>query len=208
MWCLALAAAFAGDAAEPTSTKAGMVGHFEAASYAFLSVAIDDMKATRSHATELFENASVPQSVRMQAEVLRKCKKLDCGGPEVATLARTCAECHVKGGVGPQPTGVEALPQLPPTEQHAVAAMYMWIGLVTPHEQAFDLGLEGAVPPVDLDSKQALFDELQSFDALIARADGATSWDARAQVFGEMLQTCAGCHAEAGVDKRIKGEQK
>ncbi len=206
MWWLALATALAGDAAD--EGNAGMVGHFEAASYTFLSVAIDDMKEARNHAKSLWEGANVPQAVKIQANELRKCKKLDCGGPEVATLARTCATCHVQGGVGPQPTGMEALPQLPPTEQHAVAAMYMWIGLVTPHERAYALGLEGAVPPIDLDSRQELFDALQVFESMVARGEAADTWDARAEVFGEMLQTCAGCHELAGVDKRIKGEQK
>jgi mono/diheme cytochrome c family protein len=208
MWWLAVAGALAGGDGADDSVQAGMVGHFEAASYTFLSVAIDDMKGVREHAKTLWEGDGVPQAVRMAAGEIRKCRKLDCGGPEVAKLARTCASCHVQGGVGPQPSGMEALPQLPPTEQHAVAAMYMWIGLVTPHQRAYEIGLEGAVPPIDLDSRQELFDALQTFESMVARAQAAESWDARADAFGEMLQTCAGCHELAGVDKRIKGEQK
>ena len=210
MWLLLGALALAGGKTEQAEDPAnpGMVGHFEAASYAWLSVAIDDMKGARKHAKELWERDTVPQQVRMQADVLRKCKKLSCGGPEVGKLARTCADCHVKGGVGPRPSGMEGLPLLPPTEQHAVAAMYMWIGLVTPHERAYELGVEGAVPPIDLDSRQELFDAMQQFESIVARAETAQNWDDRATAFGDMLETCAGCHELAGVDKRIKEEQK
>jgi len=209
MWLVLGTLALAGGKGEePADDNPGMVGHFEAASYTFLSVAVDDMKGARKHAKSLWERASVPKPVRDQADIIRKCKKLDCGGPEVAKLARTCATCHVEGGVGPRPSGMEGLPLLPPTEQHAVAAMYMWIGLVTPHEKAYQLGLAGAVPPIDLDSRQELFDAMQVFESIVARAEAADTWDERSGAFGDMLQTCAGCHELAGVDKRIKEEEK
>mgnify|MGYP003887309017 CR=1 FL=1 len=144
----------------------------------------------------------------IEATQLGKCNDLGCTTDAVAELARTCAECHVAGGVGPQPSGVENLPSLPPQKQHAYAAMYMWIGLVTPHERAFEVGLGGAVPPVDLDSPQALFDELQVFEQMVGDAKQMGSWDDRADAFGQMLQTCASCHELAGLDRRIKAEQK
>jgi len=42
----------------------------------------------------------------------------------------------------------------------------------------------------------------------VARAEAADTWDERSGAFGDMLQTCAGCHELAGVDKRIKEEEK
>jgi hypothetical protein len=201
-----LAAALAGDPVD--DERPGMVGHFEQATYTMLTVAVGDVRRARKHARELSLRETVPMIVRTEATELNKCKTLDCASVAVGKLARTCAECHVAGGVGPQPSGVDKLPLLPPQKQHAHAAMYMWIGLVTPNEQAFTVGLAGAVPPVDLDSPQALFDELQTFEGLVREAQGLDAWDPRADAFGAMLQRCAGCHALAGLDRRIKAEQK
>ena len=199
---LALAAVPADD------ERPGMVGHFEAATYTMLTTAVGDVRRARKHAQELSERESIPMAIRIEATQLSKCNDMECAGDAIGSLARTCAECHVAGGVGPQPTGVERLPLLPPQKQHAHAAMYMWIGLVTPHEKAFEVGLQGAVPPVDLDSSQALFDQLQAFEALVESTSKLTSWDDRADAFGDMLGTCAGCHELAGLDRRIKAEQK
>ena len=205
MW-LWLAAAWAGDG--PDEGSPGMVGHFEEATFTMLTVAVGDVRRARKHAQSLALQDSVPMAVRTEATHLRKCKNLECASDAVAGLARTCAECHVAGGVGPQPAGVVQLPLLPPQKQHAHAAMYMWIGLVTPHDQAFTVGLAGAVPPVDLDSPQALFDELQSFEQLVASTQALDAWDPRAEAFGDMLERCAGCHVLAGLDRRIKAEAK
>ncbi len=203
LWLLAAGAAEPADDERP-----GMVGHFEAATYTMLTTAVGDVKRAKKHAKDLAAREEIPMAIRIEATQLGKCNDLDCTTDAVAELARTCAECHVAGGVGPEPSGVENLPNLPPQKQHAYAAMYMWIGLVTPHERAFEVGLGGAVPPVDLDSPQALFDELQAFEQMVGDAKQMGSWDDRADAFGQMLQTCASCHELAGLDRRIKAEQK
>lgn len=199
MWAAALAA-------EPA--KQNMIGHFEAASFSAFSVAVGDVKEARRHAGELTAAEGITDEVLEAARAIEKCRDVECAAPAAAQLARTCAGCHVEGGEGPRPVGVEQLPRLGPDEQHAVAAMFVWIGIVTPHEQAYLTGLGGAVPPVDLDSPTKLLEMFDSFDDLVASATEARGWDERTGFMGQMFTTCADCHRLAGVDKRIKEEAK
>ena len=196
-------------AVEPAaSERPGMVGHFEGATYTMLTASVGDARRTKKHAKALAARVDVPMAIRIEATHVAKCRDLSCMTDAVAQMGRTCAQCHVAGGVGPVPSGIEALPSLPPQKQHAFAAMYMWIGLVSPHERAFEVGLGGAVPPVSLDSSQELYDLLGTFEQLVGDAKAVGSWDDRADAFGSMLEACARCHEEAGLDRRIKAEQK
>jgi len=125
----------------------------------------------------------------------------------MATLGRACARCHqaAKGKVelaGDPP---------PPTEHelratmagHQWAARRMWQGLMAPSTERWTEGaraLEGAPLTITAEVGQpphalGIADDTSRIRMLARRAQTTTELDARAELFGELLGTCARCHA-------------
>ena len=194
MWALWAAAI----AAEPDQATM-MVGHFQDATVILLSVAVGELDSARAQARALAAQPEVPDTVRDAAKGVAGCKKMDCAAPAVAALARTCAECHVAGGKGPHPHDIDAVPGRNARERHIFAALFAWIGLVTPLEGPFALGLTEAIPPVDLESSDDILALSTAFRARAAEALATTSVSERSVAFGRLVEACAACHEKAGV---------
>jgi hypothetical protein len=196
-WSLVAVGALASDPATPSA----MVGHFEAATHTMLAVGTGETKEARRQAKALADRPGVPEVLEAAADAVADCRKVDCAGPAVAQMARTCAACHESIGRGPRVGPMEALPGRNQRERHTFAALFLWIGLVTPHEQAFTVGIEGAIPPVDLDSSDELRVLEARFQQLVTAAASEADWDGRAEQFGQMLTLCVECHEAAGLVK-------
>lgn len=187
--------------AEPADGDPGsvMIGHFQQATQIMLAVATNDTRDSRDLAKDLARVKGVPANLEDAAKAVSRERKPEKAAEAVGLLARTCAECHVASGRGPRPTGMEAVPGTSARERHVYAALFTWIGLVTPLPSAWDLGLQEALPPVDLDSGEELQAALQTFRTRAENSLAATSLQRRAESFGPLIEACASCHAAARV---------
>jgi hypothetical protein len=184
----------------PAPELPGMAGHFHRGALLMLAVAVNDRTGARDLAKQMATDKAAPSPLREAAKrVVPRVGNPERAGPAVAELGWACAQCHLAGSRGPVPHDTAEVPGADPTERHIMAAMFTWIGLVTPVEQPYVLGLEELVPPVFLESDdrlRALADRLR--DAA-DQAREAESWAQRTEQFGQVLATCAACHREAGV---------
>lgn len=176
-----------------------MAGHFERAALTMLAVAVNDLDEARGLAKELSKDATAPTNLRAAAKGVSRASKMERAAPAVGAMAQTCAECHIAGSRGPVPVGTTTVPGSTGVERHIMAAMFIWIGLITPLDQPYQLGLDELLPPVDTTSSPELQALAALFSQRVASAREAKSWDQRTVVFGEMLEVCAGCHLAARV---------
>jgi hypothetical protein len=190
---------FAAALAQVPEAKTGMAGHFERGALTMLAVAVSDMEGARSIAKELSRDSSAPTNLRAAARDVSRSGKVERAAPAVGEMAQTCAECHIAGSRGPIPQGTDSVPGETGAERHIMAAMFIWIGLVTPLDQPYQLGLDELLPPVDTTSSPELQALAALFSQRVTAAREAKSWDERSVVFGEMLQVCASCHLAAKV---------
>jgi cytochrome c553 len=195
MWWLAVPAF-----ADEVDLTTGMAGHFNQAALTMLAVAVNDDRGAKDHAKLLSKDKAAPEPLRDAAKVVvGRIGNPDKAAAAVADLASSCANCHLAGARGPLPHDTEVVPGDTPTDRHIMAAMFIWIGLVTPVEQPFLLGLEELLPPVNLESDERVQEAALAFRDQVDEAKAAESWDARSEVFGAMLAVCAECHRKAGV---------
>ncbi|MFN0250588.1 MAG: hypothetical protein ACKV2T_27155 [Kofleriaceae bacterium] len=123
-----------------------------------------------------------------------------------AILGHQCAKCH---------THTEAKITLPtdsaPTDgvrlandmaSHQWATTRMWEGLLIPSTERWNQGATtlaqaplAIVAEADLPADQGVSDDIARIRLLARRALEATSMSDRSNVYGELLATCAGCHA-------------
>lgn len=199
MWLLLALSADAGEPRAPT----GMAGHFQEAALAMLAVAVDDRKGAKDHIKELATSDVAPGPLRDAArDALTRIKKVDSSGPAVAELVTACAKCHLAGGRGPEPRDTDVIPGATAVDRHIMASMFIWIGLVTPIEQPFLLGLDELLPHVDLESDEGVQEVADTWVTLARNARAAKSWAERRDTFGNMLVVCVECHERAGVTGR------
>ena len=141
-------------------------------------------------------------AVRDSAAALARVTTVEQGCRAVATLASACAGCHVDTGVAPQ---FGTFP-LPPDKtsvdarmmRHRWAADRLWEGIIGGEDAPWTAGLDVlAAAPLDwaaLPERAAFAKTLQQL-ATTARKQKRATIATRTKAYGEILVTCAGCHA-------------
>jgi hypothetical protein len=128
-----------------------------------------------------------------------------------ARVAEACAECHLRTQRLPAFAPPAALPPDAPTlaarmARHAWAVDRLWEGMVGPAEDRWRMGLEALaaspLPFKPLDDAPALATRLRDLarHALATRA--TAELDERTRLYGELLVTCAACHATRAITAR------
>lgn len=125
-------------------------------------------------------------------------------------FATTCGECHQLSKAGPSPTEAAALQPndagiVPHMQRHRWALDRMWEGLVTPSNALWASGVRALVDhPIDASTLAVREDQPAvpaNLDAWVHRtgAEALLTDDPRqrGQIYGELLATCAECHAAA-----------
>lgn len=149
------------------------------------------------------------EAVNAAAAQVAQSSDLDSAAHATALLAKACGDCHAALG-GPKPTAGESMAQAsgvrPTMLRHQWAAIRLWEGLVVPSDDAWKTGAHTL-------SDQALAAELltpgktpvpkvgqlvESVRDFGRKGEAAESADARADIYGKMLGTCASCHAWLG----------
>lgn len=146
--------------------------------------------------------AAQAAKVRSSAAELAKAKQLDQAARATAHLAQACASCHTAAGIDAQAT-----PSLPPPDRdtldarmarHLWAAEQLWSGMIGNDDVAWKAGIQLIATSKPLrdqltTEQQALGRRLQKTAERALRAD-AKQIATRANVYGELLLTCASCH--------------
>ena len=138
--------------------------------------------------------------VRDRAAAIVTATSLDDAIHGVARLGAECAACHVASGATPD---LADTPRPPPDANDVAARMTrhrwatdrLWEALIAPSDDEWKAGLDvlAATPlPVSLlgKDKEPLAKKLQRTAETARTAKSAE----RAQVYGDLLSTCAACH--------------
>lgn len=188
---------------------------FEAARRIEQAIAFSDLERTRAEAHDLavFEEPDVLLTWRPYFEAIRDAAhQVESSGGVMdaarlaATLGRRCAECHeaiaafVTFPADPRPADDFKLAAK--MLEHQWAATQMWEGLIGPSDDRWLTGAralttapltivaQSVAPSSELD-----IDDVARVRLYANRAYAAASLDARAELFGTLLATCAHCHA-------------
>ena len=161
---------------------------------------------------EALPRAAQPSEVRLGVAV----RKIGAatgpseGAAEVAGLAFACGACHESVGQPLTPADAGPVPEGPGVSDkmkvHRWAAERMWDGLVAPDDAVFEAGVramgsailvpsgtgaDSPLPPLATDLAVQLQDRA-------AQAGTTPDRAARARIYGDLLSTCASCHALLG----------
>lgn len=145
--------------------------------------------------------------LRAKAAKVADAPTLEAAAVASTELALECGRCHAANAVTPVfPTldrRVAASGTRPHMLRHQWAAEQMWNGLIGPSEEQWNDGVgELAEAPLGQDElfsnatpTPAIVKVATDVHALGEEGRKATTWDARAAIFGRMLSSCATCHS-------------
>lgn len=127
----------------------------------------------------------------------------------IAAMGRTCGQCHREQG-GPEVQHYRVEKAAPKSDsldtrmlRHAWAVERLWEGLTAPSDDAWMAGAAvlvrapAAAPEAQPALSKEVSDTLERVRELGSRAARADSAEAREQVYGALLVTCAQCHRSA-----------
>jgi cytochrome c553 len=195
--------------------------HFDAAAAVNEAVIDGDLVAARGAAQWLAERGGTDPPIsgadglvnqmRRHAQEVAAAADLSEAALGAAAMARTCGECHLAFGPGPTYRG-SGVPPLSNDDvrlemrRHVWASSRMWEGLIGPsdaawiagarvfQEASFDTNLM-AVPEADRDAVRTMSSHLHDMGRV---ASGATDTGVRANLYAELIGTCAECHSIVG----------
>jgi cytochrome c553 len=194
-----------------------MRGHFARAGDLYTAVATGDLAAARVQAEAIRQEetgAGMASRAKAYIEQLNAFADLAARAPDVTTAASaaanvgaTCGACHRAMKQGPR---YQAIAE-PPTAtapvsarmiRHRWAADRLWEGLIGPSDTAWAAGAGALIDaPLYTDALTREVAQYEPVTALAwtvhdigARARMETDAAARAQLFGQLLGTCARCH--------------
>lgn len=199
--------------AEPVRTR--MQEHFHFARAARTGLIRGDVEATKAAMGELARVQAIeglPENLEPMLPTLRAAaaeiddaSTLREAGVDVANTLLRCAACHQQIEAGPHfatPPAPEGDTVQAHMQRHRWAADRLWEGLVQPSDEAWNAGAdalaESQLDPRELDipdeQRETAATLVQHVYDLGEQAKEATTPEARADVFGHFIATCATCH--------------
>lgn len=152
--------------------------------------------------------------VRDRAAALATAHGVDEACRRAAQLADACAGCHVESGASPEFRSPGRIPPDQPTiearmARHLWATDRLWEGIVGGADDAWRAGLDVlATTPLqasELSREQSAFGrKLQRLADQARLRQGTEIAQDRARSYGEILMTCAGCHAAVPAASRTR----
>jgi hypothetical protein len=170
---------------------------------------VDEVRAGASAIATLDEPKALPTwqpyvaAMRDAARRLMRVEDPVAAAQLTAELGRQCGRCHQAIGavvVFREPPRPDAGPKLQETMQgHEWAVARMWEGVIAPSEERWTIGaraLERArLTYVAESGELGIADDVMTIRQLARRAPALASHTERAELYGQLLATCAGCHA-------------
>jgi cytochrome c553 len=191
-----------------------MFSHFAAVSALQRAIAHGQLDTARRHARWLLDHDEpvldgwqpFVDEMRAATRELLAAGDLPTAGALAGRLGRACSRCHeARGAVvafpwDPEPADTPRLPAQ--MRRHQWAAARLWEGLVGPSDELWAQGtrtlstmkldaalISGGLPRGDVSALAGKVREITG------RAAALTDQDERRTLYGELLSTCAGCHA-------------
>lgn len=149
------------------------------------------------------------EAIRAAAARIANSADLDSASGAAAQLAKACRDCHVTVG-GPKSAAAESSASTSGVRatmlRHQWAATRLWEGLVIPSDDDWKAGArtlsDQSIAPELLTPGKTPVPKIgqlaESLRDLARGARAAQEVDARVEVYGQMLATCAKCHAWLG----------
>ena len=122
----------------------------------------------------------------------------------LGVIAAACSKCHEDVG-GPRITEIVSAPAEWARNGdeamivHGAAEVALWQGLVFPSNDGWSIGARMLATAPELDSDVEEVSALAHRTVRLARDAVEVPRDARAEHYGRILATCAGCHSKLGV---------
>jgi hypothetical protein len=146
------------------------------------------------------------EAMRVAARRIADATDVPTAGAHLGQFGRACASCHEANGASPAfPSGPAPAAGAGPDAQmrrHAWAAARLWEGLIGPADAQWRDGARVmAETPFDAARfvhEKPNVDVVEMAERLHEQATAAmalTDLDARATAYGELMETCASCHA-------------
>jgi cytochrome c553 len=201
------------DASDPETLKQHMWKHFTAISQLQRAIARGHLDEAKELANWIATHPELPQEgwepyldqLHGAALEVAGAKDLPTAATLATKLVRACSKCHeARGAIVTfawelQPEDGPALQVQ--MKRHQWAAARLWDGLVGPSDELWNEGA-GVLATAHLDTLQASGGTTRGDVTALAahvrelalRAVKLEDTDARAQLYGELLSTCAGCH--------------
>src|SRR5690606_4640670 len=180
-----------------------------------------DLEAVAEPARWLAEQssyASMPDPWKAHLQDMRNAGQLVLEGTDLAAKARAtgqlaaaCGTCHTALGQSPQwkdtSEDVAASGRSPHMLEHMQATEHLWQGLAGPSEQAWQAGVlalsDAPLTPESLVEGQSPSKEVVELATKVhelgKKGADTKETSARAELYGELLTTCADCHSALGV---------
>lgn len=145
------------------------------------------------------------ESVRVAAADVSTSEDLTSAAERTATLGVRCAVCHeasrarIQFRQDTQPDGNAKLTTT--MAGHQWAAARLWEGLIGPSDASWTSGAEMlaraplTIVAEDPDRPSGIGNDVARVRLLAKRAQNEKTLDGRAKLYGEILATCAHCHA-------------
>lgn len=206
---------------DPAEVAAHMRDHFNRASDLQRAVVNGDQEGIRKTANWLADHSKMsgaPESWDPYLEEMRTAAEVAAGSSDLYTAAKAtarvgaaCGDCHKAHGAnvkfdidGALAEGGDAIAHM---QRHVWASARLWEGLMVPSAEVWQSGAQALdeVPlvPEEVTDDTELMAEVQltanKVHELGAAARQALDPISRAATYGEMLATCARCHAVTGV---------
>ena len=187
--------------------------HADALEQAVIDGDLDEVKVHASWLVDELPAATLPEAwqpslARMQAAAgeAAKAENLASAASATAKVIEACGACHAAIGGGPKFATATPVPEGETSQarmqRHQWAAERMREGMIGPSDERWQLGASAvsvAPPePCPIENAEILADDVLQLREKIyevgAKAAAVKTADERAQVYGEYLSTCAGCH--------------
>lgn len=184
-----------------------MRAHHEAATYLQRAVVHGRLMDARTSAAWINANANPRTDELLTAAYqIEQARDLETIAALTGDLAAACGSCHQERGATPfirMPPEPAAVPGLPAQMQrHEWAAARLWDGVIGPSDEAWYAGARAmGEATIDLAAtthakpNEEVVALAERMHELAARAKNTNRLADRSVLYGEMLQTCASCHA-------------
>jgi hypothetical protein len=210
-------AATAAPATPSADTAARMVGHFGKVRELEEAVIRGDLETAKAAAQWIADHQEAKglpagtenyvTTTRNAARAVSASASLGNAGMAAAFAVAACGECHAAAKVSPKMPEVSG-PTNPPASaahmlEHQRAVDLMYRGMVAPSDAQWKQGAEAlkGSPLTDKELKKASKEVVASearVHELAVRAVQATDTGAKIAVYGELVGSCAACHAMHG----------
>lgn len=191
------------------TAAARMREHFREVDVMRRGLIAEDLQVVRQTAQEMASDtwssrlkpAWQPYVATMREAAKRMAQSQDLVGASegFATLAGTCAQCHLTPE-GPSAPPAILLPQEPARgmSAHSEASERLWWGLSAPSDETWRAGAQ-QLARVQLGSDVPSVAARQARLVGLAESALVAPTSERPHLYAKTLQTCAGCHREVGV---------